>query len=107
MHAHTIKDSNSIKWSSSPLYSDGLDISQWDVLRAAALEVGLDADEMQSEVESDKFRVDVANQVRWAWQIGVTGVPTYVINDRYALVGAQPYEVFKATLEKIADQKDS
>ena len=88
------------------VYADGLDISKWDVLHAAALEVGLYATEMQSEVESDKFRIDVANQVRWAWQIGVTGVPTYVINDRYALVGAQPYEAFKKTLEKIANQKD-
>ena len=88
------------------VYADGLDISNWDILRAAAEEAGLDADEMQREVESDKFRMDVANQVRWAWQIGVTGVPTYVINDRYALVGAQPYEAFQKTLEKIQNQND-
>jgi len=39
--------------------------------------------------------------VRWAYQIGVTGVPTYVINNRYAIVGAQPYEIFKSALEQI------
>jgi predicted DsbA family dithiol-disulfide isomerase len=44
--------------------------------------------------------------VRWAWQIGVTGVPTYVINDRYAIVGAQPYEVFRNALAQIMNQKD-
>ena len=44
-------------------------------------------------------------QVRWAQQIGVTGVPTYVINDRYAVVGAQPYEVFKNALTQIMNQK--
>ena len=38
-------------------------------------------------------------------KIGVSGVPTYVINDRYALVGAQPYEVFKNALAQIMDQK--
>ena len=88
------------------VYVDGFDISKWEVLRSAAEEAGLDADEMQHEVESDKFRMDVANQVRWAWQIGVSGVPTYVINDRYALVGAQPYEVFKNALAKIMYQTD-
>jgi len=88
------------------IYAQGLDISNWDVLRAAAMEVGLDADEMQRNVESEKYRMDVANQVRWAWQIGVTGVPTYVINDHYALVGAQPYEAFQKTLERIQKQKD-
>ena len=88
------------------VYAEGLDISKWEVLRAAAEEAGLDADEMQSEVEGEKYRMDVANQVRWAWDLGVSGVPTYVINDRYALVGAQPYESFKNTLAKIMDEKD-
>lgn len=88
------------------VYAEGQDISQWDVLRAAAEEVGLKADEMQREVESEKYTAQVADQVRWAYQIGVTGVPTYVINNRYGIVGAQPYEVFKDVLEQIASQKD-
>jgi len=87
------------------VYADGQDPSQWAVLRSAAEEVGLNADEMQREVENDKYRMDVASQVRWAYEIGVSGVPTYVINDRYAVVGAQPYEVFKHTLAQIMDQK--
>ena len=88
------------------IYAEGQDISQWDVLRSAAEEVGLDSDEMQREVESEKYTADVADRVRWAYQIGVTGVPTYVINNRYAIVGAQPYEVFKDALAQIASQKD-
>ena len=87
------------------VYAEGQDPSQWDVLRAAALEVGLDAEEMQREVEAEKYMAKVVDQVRWAYQIGVTGVPTYVINNRYAIVGAQPYEVFKGALEQIMNQK--
>ena len=87
------------------VYAEGQDISQWDVLRSAAEEVGLNADEMQREVESEKYKANVEEQVQWAYQIGVTGVPTYVINDRYAIVGAQPYEVFKGALEQITNQK--
>ena len=83
------------------VYADGLDISQWDVLRAAAEEAGLNADEMQREVEAGKYTANVAEQVQQAYRIGVSGVPTYVINNRYAIVGAQPYEVFKGALEKI------
>ena len=86
------------------IYAQGQDPSQWDVLRAAAEEVGLDADEMQRDVEAEKYMAEVVDKVRWAYQIGVTGVPTYVINDRYAIVGAQPYEVFKGALEQIAKQ---
>ena len=87
------------------VYAEGQDPSQWDVLRSAAQEVGLNADEMQREVESEKYKANVEEQVQWAYQIGVTGVPTYVINDRYAVVGAQPYEVFKNALEQILNQK--
>jgi len=88
------------------VYAEGEDPSQWDMLRSAAEEVGLNADEMQREVESEKYMANVADQVRWAYQIGVTGVPTYVINNRYAIVGAQPYEVFKNVLSRIWDSQE-
>jgi len=83
------------------VYADGQDISKWDVLRSAAEEVGLDADDMQSVVDGGKYTAEVAEQVRHAQEIGVTGVPTYVINDRYAIVGAQPIEAFKRALAQI------
>ena len=83
------------------VYGEGQDISTWPVLRAADEEVGLDAQAMQQAVESGLYTLEVATQVQQAYQIGVTGVPTYVINERYAVVGAQPYEVFKNALAKI------
>jgi len=87
------------------VYAEGQDPSQWNVLHSIADEVGLNADEMQQLVESNRYTNYVEEQVRWAQQIGVTGVPTYVINERYAVVGAQPYEVFKNTLTQIMNQK--
>ena len=87
------------------VYAEGKDPSQWEVLRSVAEEVGLDADEMQREVEAEKYTANVADQVRWAYQIGVTGVPTYVINNRYAIVGTQPYEVFKNALSQILSEQ--
>ena len=89
------------------VYAEGQDPSQWDVLRSAAEEVGLNPDEMQRDVENENFTATVVDQVRWAYQIGVTGVPTYVINNRHAIIGAQPYEVFKDALEQIMNQKDA
>jgi predicted DsbA family dithiol-disulfide isomerase len=86
------------------VYAEGADPTQWDVLRSAAEEADLDPDEMQSQVESGRYTAYVEEQVQWAYQIGVQGVPTYVINDRYALVGAQPYDVFKQALAEILNQ---
>jgi predicted DsbA family dithiol-disulfide isomerase len=87
------------------VYAEGQDPSQWAMLRVTAEEVGLKADEMQKLVEGNKYTDLVEEQVRWAQQIGVTGVPTYVINNRYAVVGAQPYDVFKSALTQIMNQK--
>jgi len=83
------------------VYAEGFDPAQWDVLRSAAEEAGLDANDMQSVVDGGKYTEEVAGQVNWAQRIGVTGVPTYVINDKYAIVGAQPYEAFKSALGQI------
>jgi predicted DsbA family dithiol-disulfide isomerase len=87
------------------VYADGQDPSQWQVLRSTAEEVGLNAETMQREVGSERYKGNVEDQVRRAYQLGVTGVPTYVINDRYAIVGAQPYEAFQRALEQIMNQK--
>ena len=87
------------------VYAKGQDPSKWSILRAAAEEVGLNAPDMQELVEVGRYKEYVEEQVQWAQQIGVTGVPTYVINERYAVVGAQPYEVFKNALTQIMNQK--
>ncbi len=83
------------------VYGQGLDISKWDILRKAAEETQLDPEEMQVKVLSGIYTNGVNEKVQTASQIGVTGVPTYVINDRYAIVGAQPYEVFMNALDQI------
>jgi len=85
-------------------YGKGQDISKWNVLRAAAEEVGLDAEEMQRMVEAGTYTATVQSEVDQAYQIGVNSVPTYVLNDRYAIVGAQPYEVFRQALERLASE---
>ncbi len=87
------------------IYGEGQDISQWDVLRAAAEEAGLDPDEMQREVEAGTYKARVEEQVQRAYAMGVSGVPTYVINDKHALVGAQPYDVFKKALGTVIKPK--
>lgn len=86
------------------VYAEGCDPSQWETLRSTASEAGLDADKMQREVTAEKYTAIVADQVRDAYQIGVNSVPTYVINDQYAIVGAQPYEAFQNALEHIQNQ---
>lgn len=83
-------------------YGEGQDIGQWEVLRAAAEEAGLNADEMERLVTGRRYTTTVEDQVEEAFALGITGVPTYVLNDRYAIVGAQHYEVFEQALQRLA-----
>jgi len=83
-------------------YGQGQDVASWEVLRAAAQEVGMDADAMQRMTESGVYRDIVERQTVEAQNRGINQIPTFVLNDSYAVVGAQPYEVFQLVLEQMA-----
>jgi predicted DsbA family dithiol-disulfide isomerase len=85
-------------------YGEGQDIGQWDVLCAAASEAGLDAAGMQRSVQAGDYRETVEALISEAYAIGVNSVPTYVLNDRYAVIGAQPYPVFREAIERLASE---
>lgn len=83
----------------------GEDISVWAPLRTAAVEAGLDADAMQRAVETGRYRSLVDTHMAQAQMLGITGVPTYILDDKYAIVGAQPYEVFERVLVRLAQEQ--
>src|SRR5262245_61877595 len=69
-----------------------------DSLVALAREAGLDPDEARQVLESDAYSREVAADLSEARMLGVSGVPFFVIDDRYAVSGAQPVHVFRQTL---------
>ncbi len=82
-------------------YGEGQDINQWEVLRAAGEEVGLDANAMQRETDSGKFHAPVDEQIAEANALGISAVPTYILDGKYAIVGAQPYDVFRRAIARL------
>lgn len=86
------------------VYGLGQDISTWDVLCVAATESGLDADALQNAVESGQYTASVQSQVDHAHELGITGVPMYIFNDRYAIVGTKPYDVFQQAIARVQSE---
>jgi predicted DsbA family dithiol-disulfide isomerase len=82
-------------------WEEGEDLSSWPVLRAAAAEAGLDPDDLQRAVEGGSFREVVTALTREAMEMGITGVPTFMLDGRYAVVGAQEYAVFEQVMNKL------
>lgn len=55
---------------------------------------------MQNSFTDNKYAHLVSQDIQEAREIGVTGVPYFVIDRKYAVSGAQPPQAFLETLEK-------
>lgn len=81
-------------------FEDGQNIGDDEVLMQAAAEAGLDMAIVGSLLSGSADRAEVSREIETARQMGVTGVPCFILDRKYALVGAQSAE----TLEQAARQ---
>ncbi len=79
-------------------FSHGLDIGNLDVLSQVAREAGLDADALKSALETGKYLPKLEETKEEASRLNVTGVPTFLFEDKKSIVGAQPLDVFRKVL---------
>jgi predicted DsbA family dithiol-disulfide isomerase len=82
-------------------WSEGQDLWQWETLRGAAQESGLDPDALQAALEAGQYRQVVEDAVREAQELGVSAVPTFVLGDRFAIQGAHEYPSFRRAMEQL------
>lgn len=85
-------------------FEEGRDIGQLSVLLDVAEEVGLNREDTEQKLRAGAGSDQVEADLRFAKEAGISGVPFFVFNDRYALSGAQPVEVFVQTLQKISSE---
>lgn len=69
-------------------------------LREIAEEIGLEGAEVEAMLASEAFTEAVHADEYEAQQIGVRGVPFFVLDDKYAVSGAQPSEHFLGALHQ-------
>ena len=81
-------------------FTEGMDISDHLTLIVLGNEIGLDGGLVKQMLDSDAFADEVRYDQKQATDIGINGVPFFIINDRYAVSGAQPTEVFLQALER-------
>ena len=88
-------------------FVDAFDISDHSVLASLAGEIGLNSEKVISMLESDQYREEVTRDEETASRLGIDGVPYYIINNKYAIPGVQPPELFLEILEKARDDEVS
>ncbi len=86
-------------------FTDGESIADHDVLTRAAVEVGMNEDEVKHLLSSSKYQKEVVADELEAQQSGITAAPFFVINNKYGISGAQPYEVFVKALKQVKEEE--
>jgi predicted DsbA family dithiol-disulfide isomerase len=81
-------------------FTEGLVISDRDTLLRLAGEVGLDVDEARRVLDTDAYSAEVQADIRRARQLGIQGVPFFVLDEKYGVSGAQSSELFLSALER-------
>lgn len=81
----------------------GQSVAEHAVLVDEAAELGLPAERAQAVLSSDEFSAEVRGEQAMAMELGVTGVPFFVIGGRYAVPGAQPSDVLLRALRQAWD----
>lgn len=88
--------------------TDGLAIGERETLEDVAARIGLNPVEVDDVLDSDEYADFVKfDEATARDQLNVTGVPFFVFDQRIALSGAQPTEVFVQVLEKALEPVDA
>jgi predicted DsbA family dithiol-disulfide isomerase len=81
-------------------FTEGLPIGDRDTLVHLGADAGLDATEVRAVLEGDTYGAEVRRDEREAAELGIHGVPFFVVDRRYAVSGAQAPEVLLAMLDQ-------
>ncbi|MBL4784258.1 MAG: DsbA family oxidoreductase [Cohaesibacteraceae bacterium] len=84
-------------------FLDGKSLADLNVLADIAMQAGLDRDDTLSRLQSSLDLDTVRNSVISSSQSGISSVPTYIVEDKFAIVGAQPARQLADTLQKISN----
>lgn len=83
-------------------FTQGLDVSQHDVLADTAASIGLDRTEALQALKDQRFAETVRDKESFWTSRGVSGVPTMVFDAKHATSGAQGAETFARVLTHLS-----
>jgi predicted DsbA family dithiol-disulfide isomerase len=83
------------------------DIGDHEVLVQIAGEVGLDVDAVRVELASGELETRVGELIGESAERGVSGVPFFIINDRYGISGAQPTKSLIEVFDQVSSEDET
>jgi predicted DsbA family dithiol-disulfide isomerase len=89
----------------SAYFTEALNVADHDVLRKAAVDVGLEPARVDAVLASDEYAADVQADIDRAHAYGATGVPFFVVDEKYGVSGAQPTDTFAQVLRRAWEER--
>ncbi len=87
-------------------FDEGRDIGDHDVLADIADGIGMDASVVRKLLKSDADTDDIRTRDGKFREMGVTGVPTFIVGGRHAVPGCQPKELWLKVIDDLLAQQD-
>lgn len=85
-------------------FEEAIDLTQKENLIAVAVRAGISRSDVTKLLETEEGLSEVIDSENHYKKLGVTGVPFFIVNDKYAFSGAQPtdsmIQIFKQVAEK-------
>jgi predicted DsbA family dithiol-disulfide isomerase len=88
-------------------FTDGKNTADHKTLTELGLAAGLAESEIAAVLNSDQYATEVNEDIEQAQQVGVQGVPFFVLDRKYAVSGAQESETFLSALTKAYEESNS
>lgn len=88
----------------SAYFEHGFDLTKNENLVKVAAQLGFDEKRVTDFLASDELAADVKMEEQINQQRGISGVPFYIIDNKYGVSGAQPAEVFVNALTEIGSK---
>jgi predicted DsbA family dithiol-disulfide isomerase len=82
-------------------FEEGSDIGDTDVLLGVAEKAGLDAEQAREALNDEELRGAVVARERKAGELGISGVPFFIVDRTWAVSGAQPAPAWLEALKQI------
>lgn len=91
----------------SAYFTEGKNTGDKETLAQLGVEVGLDADEAKEILNGKNFTDEVRQDIYEAQQLGISGVPFFLFNNKYAISGAQETKTFIQALDTIGKESNN
>ncbi|GAA2871593.1 putative DsbA family dithiol-disulfide isomerase [Aminobacter niigataensis] len=86
-------------------FEQGKNVGDHAVLVEAARQAGMDAAVVEALLATDSDRDEVTNEIVTASRMGITGVPCFLLDGKYAVMGAQDSATLADAIRQVAAEK--